>query len=62
MPLLTATIDRLAWVLIYAGLFAAGLGVWMMEHHLIMGWSAFVLGGSACAAGVVLILIRSRRP
>jgi hypothetical protein len=62
MALLTATLDKLIWILLYAGLFAIGLGVWMMDHHLIMGWSAFVLGAGASVAGVVLFLLRSRRP
>ena len=62
MALLTSTLDKLIWVLLYAGLFVAGLGIWMMDHHVVMGWSAFVLGGSACVAGVVLLVLRSRRP
>jgi hypothetical protein len=62
MALLTATLDKLIWVLLYAGLFAIGLGVWMMDHHVVMGWSAFVLGAGACVGGGVLFLIRARRP
>ncbi len=62
MALLTATLDKLIWALVYAGLFVLGLGVWMMDHHVVMGWSALVLGAGACAAGVVLFLLRARRP
>lgn len=61
MPLLNPTLDRLIWVLIYAGLFAIGLGLWMMDHHVILGWSTFVAGGAAVGAGAVLIWVRSRR-
>ena len=62
MPLLNATLDRLIWVLLYAGLFALGLGAWMMDHHQILGWSTFVAGGAAIGAGAVLFWVRSRRP
>lgn len=61
VPLLNATLDRLIWVLIYAGLFAAGLGLWLMAQHRALGWSAFVVGAAACVGGVVLIGVRSRR-
>ncbi len=57
----TATIDKLAWVLIYAGLSIAGLGLWYMEHHLAVGWTLVLVGGAMIALAAVLIWVRSRR-
>jgi hypothetical protein len=56
-----ATIDKLVWVLIYAGMFVAGLGVWLMEQHQTVGWTMFICGAGLVAAGAVLIWVRSRR-
>lgn len=53
-------IERLAWVCIYGGLFAIVLGIVSGEVHVIAGWSLGVLGAIAVAAGVVLIVVRSR--
>ena len=53
-------IDRLAWTAIYAGCFALILGIVSGGVHVIAGWSLGVLGGIAIAAGVVLIIVRSR--
>jgi hypothetical protein len=55
-----AWIERLAWIGIYAGLFAIVLGIVSGEVHVIAGWSLGVLGGMAVAAGIVLIIVRSR--
>ncbi|AMO25076.1 hypothetical protein GCM10027034_04790 [Ramlibacter solisilvae] len=53
-------IDRLAWAAIYGGLVALILGIVSGEVHVIAGWSLGVLGALAVAAGVVLIVVRSR--
>jgi hypothetical protein len=58
----TKTLEALVWVLIYAGLFIAGLGIWFMEHSLAVGWTMFVCGCGLVVAGAVLIWVRSRRP
>jgi hypothetical protein len=55
-----AWIERLAWIAIYAGCFAIVLGIVSGEVHIIAGWSLGVLGGIAVAAGIVLIIVRSR--
>jgi hypothetical protein len=55
------TIDKLIWVLIYVGMFVAGLGIWFMEHHLAVGWTMFLFGAGSVMAGAVLIWVRSRR-
>jgi hypothetical protein len=57
-----ATIEKLVWVLIYAGLFTAGLGLWFMAHHLAAAWTLLIGGGALCGAGALLIWVRSRRP
>jgi uncharacterized membrane-anchored protein YitT (DUF2179 family) len=56
-----STLEKLIWVFIYAGLFAAGLGIWYIEHHLAVGLTLLLAGGGAIVAGAVLIWIRSRR-
>jgi hypothetical protein len=56
-----ATLDKLIWGLVYAGLFIVGLGIWFMEHSLAVGWSMFLFGAGAVLAGAVLIWVRSRR-
>jgi hypothetical protein len=55
-----AWIERLAWILIYGGIFAVILGIATGNAHLVAGWSLGVLGGIAIAGGVVLIVLRSR--
>jgi len=55
-----AWIERLAWIAIYAGLFAVVLGIVSGEVHVIAGWSLGVLGGMGVTAGIVLIIVRSR--
>ncbi|MEJ6023229.1 hypothetical protein [Ramlibacter sp. PS4R-6] len=59
-PRARAWVERLAWIAIYGGIFAIILGVISGEVHVIAGWSLGVLGGMAVAAGVVLIVVRSR--
>jgi hypothetical protein len=56
-----ATLDKLVWVLIYAGLFVGGLGIWFIEQHLAVGLTLLFAGVAAIAGGAVLIWIRSRR-
>lgn len=57
-----ATVERLAWIAIYGGIFAIIMGFVSGEVHWIAGWSLGVLGGIAVAAGIVLIFVRSRMP
>jgi hypothetical protein len=55
------TIDQLVWVLIYAGMFIAGLGIWYMEHHAAIGWTLVLAGGAMIVLAGFLIWVRSRR-
>ena len=53
-------LDKIAWLLIYAGLFVLVLGIASHGHTAIGGWSLSVLGVVAAVAGVVLIVVRAR--
>ncbi len=55
-----AGVEKLAWVLIYAGLLLLGLGLFVQREHDPIGWTMVVAGGVAAVAGVVLIWLRSR--
>lgn len=58
-----AFVERLAWVLIYGGLFAVVLGIATArtgEESMVWGYSLLSVGGVATVAGVVLIWVRSR--
>ena len=59
-PRTVAWIERLIWILIYAGLFTAVLGLATRPRDAATGWSLIVLGGVVAAAGVALIWVRSR--
>jgi hypothetical protein len=55
-----AWVERLAWICIYGGLFAVVLGIVIRASAPATGWSLLITGTVAVAAGVVLILVRSR--
>jgi vacuolar-type H+-ATPase subunit I/STV1 len=56
-----ATIDKLVWALIYLGMVVAGVGLALLRSEvLVLGWSVLGGGAALAAAGVVLIVIRSR--
>jgi hypothetical protein len=56
-------IERFVWILIYGGLLAVSLGLFLRlgaaDGH-VLGYVLMVKGGIAAAAGVVLIWVRSR--
>jgi hypothetical protein len=54
-------LETLIWVLIYAGLFGVGLGMWFMDRQLMVGWTIFAGGCTLVAIGALLIWVRSRR-
>ena len=56
----TKTLERLVWVLIYAGLLAACLGFFVRAHDEALGWLLIGGGSAAAAAGAVGIVVRSR--
>jgi uncharacterized membrane protein HdeD (DUF308 family) len=53
-------IERLSWVLIYGGLLAVVLGVFIDQQEAQDGSLFYQFGGLAVLAGVVLIYLRSR--
>jgi hypothetical protein len=55
-----ATLEKLIWVLIYAGLFAASIGYFLQPQLAWLGWLLIGGGGIAAATGFVLIWVRSR--
>jgi hypothetical protein len=55
-----ARIERLAWILLYGGLFGVVLGLAATKYDAAAAWSLLVPGGVAAIAGIVLIWVRSR--
>ena len=53
--------DKVIWVLSYGGLLVAGLGWALTGDAALHGGLLVVIGLVAVAAGVVLIVVRSRR-
>ena len=58
----SATLDALIWALIFGGLLVFSLGLFVPDNR--PGLQALlVTGGAFCAAaGVVLVVVRARRP
>ena len=57
-----ATLETWVWVLIYGGLLLLSLGVFVQRAGGAVGAVLLVAGGAALVAGVVLVVVRSRRP
>lgn len=55
-----AWVERLAWILLYGGLFGVVLGLAAMKRDALTGWSLLVPGVVLTIAGIVLIWVRSR--
>ena len=55
-----ASIEKLIWVLVYGGLLAVCLAIFVAPRSAGLGWTLGVAGGVAAAAGVLLIYVRSR--
>jgi hypothetical protein len=53
-------IERLAWILIYGGLFGLVLGLATLGRHIAAAWSLIVSGGVSTVAGIILVWVRSR--
>ena len=47
-------------MLIYFGLLAMAVSLFIPAEHAMLGCSLMVIGGLAAAAGVLLIVLRSR--
>jgi len=57
-----AKLDVWIWVLLYGGLALLGLGIAVQRDAAALGWGMVVVGAVVAAAGVVLIVLRSRLP
>jgi hypothetical protein len=57
-----STLETLIWLLIYGGLLALCLGVFVHRSSAVLGWVLVPLGGVAVLLGAVLVWVRSRRP
>lgn len=55
-----STLETWVWVLIYGGLLAVSLGIFVMRQDHMLGTVITTIGGVVAAAGVVLIYVRSR--
>lgn len=55
-----ARLEAAIWILIYGGLLALILGLWVAPMDDDTGWSLMAGGGLAAAVGLVLIYVRSR--
>ncbi len=57
-----ARLERWTWVLIYSGLLAACLGLFLWRAGQAPGWPLLLGGGALVVVGAVLVVVRSRRP
>jgi hypothetical protein len=54
-------VERLVWILIYGGLLAVSLGVFVLrEGETLWGWIFIGKGAVVAAVGAVLVYVRSR--
>lgn len=56
-----AALQAWVWVLIYGGLLAACLGLFVRRRDADLGLSLLGLGAGLVVVGVVLIFVRARR-
>jgi hypothetical protein len=54
-------LDKLIWVLIYGGLLALGLGLFVLRADVGLGWGFVIGGGAVAAVGAALLVVRARR-
>ena len=57
----TSRMETLTWVLIYGGLIAVCLGIFMKDGSAALGWGAIAIGALGTTTGAALIYVRSRR-
>ncbi len=55
-----AWVERLIWILVYAGLFSFVLGLATLNAHEPAAWTLIVIGALLVPAGVALIWVRAR--
>ncbi len=57
-----ATLETWIWVLIYGGLLAVSLGVFVLLRGGLLGWPLVAVGALAVVLGLVFIVVRARMP
>ena len=55
-----ARLETWTWVLIYGGLLAAVLGLFVEKSQAQSGSAFYTVGGLSVLAGIVLVILRSR--
>jgi hypothetical protein len=55
-------LEKWVWLLIYGGLLALCLGVFLRRSDTVLGWVVMLAGSMAVVLGVVLVWVRSKRP
>ena len=58
-PRTLARVQALVWVLVYAGMLTAILGLAVLRTGAPLGWHLFTLGCLLALAGIGLIYVRS---
>jgi hypothetical protein len=58
----TDKVEKLVWVLIYGGLLAVSLGLFVKRSAEGLGWTLIVLGAAVATVGAALVWVRSRMP
>jgi hypothetical protein len=53
-------VEAWTWILLYGGLLVLVLGLAIEGRDAALGWSLVTAGGVAAAAGLALIVVRSR--
>ncbi len=57
-----AALETWIWVLIYGGLLAVSLGVFVLLRGGLLGWPLVAVGALAVVLGLVFIVVRARMP
>jgi len=57
-----STVDKLIWVLVYAGLLTVSLGLFVKRSDGGLGWTLIGSGALVAVVGAALIWVRSRMP
>ncbi len=57
-----AALETWIWVLIYGGLLAVSLGIFVLLRGGLLGWPLVAVGALAVVLGLVFIVVRARMP
>ncbi|GAP37286.1 hypothetical protein ABXN37_19360 [Piscinibacter sakaiensis] len=56
----TTTVERAAWIALYGGMLTGSLGLFVRPQDGVLGWALLAVGVLGVAAGIALIVVRSR--